>query len=354
MGALAGDACALLGTLHGRELPPVLAQAAALLATVTGQDLDEGDDGVFRVARRVAKDRVISTVDPEARHGHKTSARGFDGYKGHIAIDPDAELITATGVTPGNAGDAAVAAGLLVAELPARPDEPGSGPAPATSAPATDIPAAGDPAGPEPGEAGETMAGQPAAGDEEQLAVYGDAAYGAGELLDTLGQAGADIYCKVQPPAAPGGRFTKDAFSIDLAAGTVTCPAGQTAPLRPAGDGRIACFGTACASCPLAVQCTKAKEGRSIYVGLYEQQLARARAGQAGPGWKASYRATRPKVERKIGHLMRRRHGGRQARVRGQAKVAADFALLAAAVNLARLGVLGVAYRNGAWAAGGG
>jgi IS5 family transposase len=46
--------------------------------------------------------------------------------------------------------------------------------------------------------------------------------------------------------------------------------------------------------------------------------------------------------------------GGRRARVRGLVKVAADFALLAAAVNLARLGVPGVACRNGAWTAGGG
>ena len=64
-------------------------QAAQLLATVVGQDLDRDTDGVFRIARRVAKDRVISTVDPDARHGHKTSARGFDGYKGHLAADPD-------------------------------------------------------------------------------------------------------------------------------------------------------------------------------------------------------------------------------------------------------------------------
>jgi len=351
--ALARDARALLAALDGQELSPLLAQAAALVATVTGQDLDEGADGVFRIARRVARDRIISTVDPEARHGHKTSARGFDGYKGHVGIDPDAELITATAVTPGNAGDAAAAAGLLAADLPAKPDEAGSGPAPATDAPATAAAAAGGRSGPGPGEAGEATAGQPAAGDGE-FAVYGDAAYGAGELLDTLEQAGADIYCKVQPPVASGGRFTKDAFSIDLPGGAVTCPAGRTAPLRPAGDGRIASFGAACASCPLVSRCTTAKEGRSIYAGPYEQRLARARARQRDPDWKAGYTATRPKVERKIGHLMRRRHGGRRARVRGRLKVAADFALLAAAVNLARLGVLGVAYRNGAWAADGG
>ena len=72
-------------------------------------------------------------------------------------------------------------------------------------------------------------------------------------------------------------------------------------------------------------------------------QLARARAAQA------DYTATRPKVERKIGHLMRRHHGGRRARVRGTAKVAADFSLLAAAVNLARLGVLGLQRATAGW-----
>ncbi len=56
-------------------------------------------------------------------------------------------------------------------------------------------------------------------------------------------------------------------------------------------------------------------------------------------------------MERKIGHLMRRRHGGRRARVRGRLKVAADFALLAAAVNLARLAVLGITGDGGSWAA---
>ena len=80
--ALARDAHALLAVLHGQELAKAVDQAATLLATVTGQDLDTDADGVMRIARRVAKDRVISTVDPEARHGHKTAARGFDGFKG--------------------------------------------------------------------------------------------------------------------------------------------------------------------------------------------------------------------------------------------------------------------------------
>src|SRR6266567_2897461 len=122
VGALAEDARALLAALEGRELEPALAQAAELLATVTGQDLEQDAAGVFKIARRVAPDRVISTVDPQARHGHKTSARGFDGYKGHIAIDPDSEIITATEATAGNSGDAEVAESLLADLLPADHD----------------------------------------------------------------------------------------------------------------------------------------------------------------------------------------------------------------------------------------
>src|SRR5512133_1070984 len=102
----ARDGFAVLALLDGRELVEAVAQAASLLATVLGQDLETGSDGAFRIARRVAKDRVISTVDPDTRHGHKTSARGFDGYKGHAAVDPDSEIITATTVTAGNAGAA--------------------------------------------------------------------------------------------------------------------------------------------------------------------------------------------------------------------------------------------------------
>ena len=88
-----------------------------MVATVVGQDLEQPGDGVFRIARRVAKDRIISTVDPEARHGHKTSARGFDGYKGHISIDPDSEIIVATEVTAGNVADGAAAENLLAEVL---------------------------------------------------------------------------------------------------------------------------------------------------------------------------------------------------------------------------------------------
>jgi Transposase DDE domain/Transposase domain (DUF772) len=314
--ALARDGEALLAALEGTPLPPPLTEAAALLATVIGQDLETGPDGRIRIARRVARDRVISTVDPDARHGHKTNHHAFDGFKGHVALDPDSELITATVVTPGNAGDAAVATELLAAELADAAANAGADP------------------------------------DEAPLTVYGDSAYGAGEVLAALDAAGAVSRVKVQPPNAPAGRFSKAEFAIDLATRTVTCPAGVTAGLRGAGRRAHAFFGLACAACPLADRCTSSPAGRTIEVGPHEGHLARGRAATRDPAWRDDYRATRPKVERKIAHLVRRRHGGRRARVRGRPKVGADFSLLAAAVNLARLAVLGLARRAGTWVAG--
>jgi hypothetical protein len=333
--ALARDGLALLQVVQGRPQPAAVRQAAGLLATVVGQDLEVDEIGVLRIARRVAKDRVISTVDPETRHGHKTAARGFDGFKGHVGIDPDSEIITATQVSPGNAGDASVADDLI-ADLLGQPattidvEDDGLAGSPvdagdADDAPAGDVDAAGAGAGADP------------------ASVYGDNAYGTGEFHDRLGEAGIESMCKTQPPSAASGLFSKDAFDVDLDTDTVTCPAGQQTPIRRNKDGSgVAQFGPACAGCPLRDQCTKASGGRSIKVGRHERRLAEARERQTDPDWIADYRATRPKVERKIAHLMRRRHGGRRARVRGRTKIAADFALLAAAVNLARLSILGV------------
>ena len=58
-----------------------------------------------RSPRKVAPDRVISTVDPEARHMHKSRSEYRDGYKAHIAIEPETGLVTAAALTPANASD---------------------------------------------------------------------------------------------------------------------------------------------------------------------------------------------------------------------------------------------------------
>lgn len=312
---LARDGLALLVLLEGRQLTATVGEAAQLVALVIGQDLEQDETGTFRIVRKVANNRIISTVDPDARHGHKTAARRFDGYKGHIAADPDSEIITDTAVGPANAGDGAMT-GRLTRDL--------------------------DPAD----EDGEDNDGE-GRGDIRRPAVYGDAAYGSGDNLADLQRRGIEANTKVQPPASRGGRFTKDHFAIDLQADMVTCPGGHTVAVRrnEVGDG-VARFGDNCHTCPLQQRCTTAKAGRAVTVSRHEAQLAAARTRQSDPAWREDYRATRPKVERKLAHLLR---GGRRARRRGQAKVDADWNYTSAGVNYARLARLGLRTVAGSW-----
>lgn len=374
----AKDALRCLVITEGRSLGPEVAEAVQLLATVVGQDLEETEDGGVRIARRVAKDRIISTVDTEARHGHKTSVKGFDGFKASIALDPDAEIITDTAVSAANVGDGAVAPALIEdlagatssdatdadqVELDRAGNGQARGPSEATS---TQAPTKGHRGAPRAAKRGRKAKAAAQVGRAARAAtrrangrtraerrrrrearqapvVYGDSAYGSGEFLSHLVSIGVDPRLKTQPPVAREGHFAKDRFAIDLEANTVTCPADQVAPVRynSGGDG-LACFGETCRGCSLRSQCTTAEGGRSISVSRHEALLAEARQKAKDPDWAGDYRATRPKVERKLGHLMRRRHGGRRVRVRGKDKVDADFNLLAAAHNLARLGVLGL------------
>jgi hypothetical protein len=225
-----------------------------------------------------------------------------------VAVDPDTEVICAAEVSAATTGDAVVAPTLLDDLAPGEGDQAAGG------------------------------------------VVYGDSAYGTGAHLAWLNQQGFTPMVKTQLPTAPGGRFAKDQLRIDLAAGTVTCPARVTVAISPArrGGGR-ARFGVACSVCPLRQGCTSSDRGRVVAVHPHEPELAAARARQRDPAWLADYRATRPKVERKLAHLLRRRHGGRRARVRGPVRVGQDFKLLAAAVNLARFASLGLRSTATGW-----
>lgn len=302
--ALVRDALGALVVLEGAQLTATAKDAAELLALVAGQDVAEGDDGVFRIVRGVARDRVISIVDPEARHGHKSKNRRFDGYKAHTCVDPDSELIDEVVVTPANTADRDAVEDLLYDHN----------------------------------------------GQEDKPAVVGDSAYADGATRKHLEDEGYELISKTPPARNATGGFTKDDFVIDPEAQTATCPAKHTVVIRPAsGGGGRASFAPHCGECPLRSQCTSAARGRSITIHPQEALLRRARAEQAEPEWGARYRADRPIVERKIAHLVRRAWGGRRARTRGRARVRTDVDTRAGAINLARLAVLGVFFGAQGW-----
>jgi Transposase DDE domain/Transposase domain (DUF772) len=308
--ALVCDANAALAAVEGQQVTGPVGEAVELLALVAGQDVEQGEDGTFRIAQKVARDRIISTVDPQARHGHKSRARTFDGYKAHLGVDPDDELITNVAVTPANTPDRDVVDDLL--------DEPA------------------DPAD----EQGTVIEGKQ---------VFADSAYADGATVEKLTDAGHDLHTKV-PPVRNVHGYSKDRFTIDPDAGTVTCPARHTVAIRPQHRGGQARFGDLCTDCPLRTACTKSRTGRMIAIHPHEQTLQRAKAAQRDPDRQAVYRQTRPTVERKISHFTHRAWGGRRARCRGTARILTDVMHRAAAVNLARLAALGLHRTPTGWA----
>jgi hypothetical protein len=305
--ALVGDAHRLLGHLPEQQLGPRQAEAVALLALVAGQDVEpagdsDGTDGRWRIARRVVEDRVISTVDPDARHAHKSVHRRTDGFTAHVVVEPDTGLITATrltGATGAANSEATVGLDLLAA------DDSITGP----------------------------------------VQVLGDSAYGTGDALAALAGAGHTAVIKPWPlrPVVAGG-FTLDDFTVDESAGTATCPQGIT---RPISRTRHVTFGAACRGCPLRARCTTAADGRTLRLHEHHALQRAHRARAADPGFQATYRRHRPMVERSLAWMTR---GHRRVPYRGVLRNDAWLHLRVAAVNLRRLLTLGLTGANGQWA----
>ena len=304
-----------LCTAPGLELTETQQQAVALLALIAGQDVEpaegsDGTDGRWRIARRVAENRVISTVDTETRHTRKTPEARRDGYRGHLQVEPDTTLITQCALTQ------AAGTGTTDPEL------------------------------------AQQMLTTPGTHEQTPVApviVYGDSAYGTGELRSALCEAGHTAIIKPKPltPAVAGG-FTLDDFTIDTTAGTITCPNEVT---RRIPRCRAVKFGRACRDCPLRTRCTTAKNGRMIILHEHHELLRRARADwSADPSLKEAYRADRSQVERAIAWVAT--HRGRRVKLRyiGTSKNNCWLHLRVAAVNLRRLLALGLTRQAGAWA----
>jgi hypothetical protein len=300
------------------------AQAVALLALVAGQDVEpadgsDGTDGRWRIAGKVAYDRVISTVDPDSRHAHKTHERRQDGFKTHIVIEPDTGLVTAAKLTKAagpDTGDAAVGIGLLSDD--------------------TTIDKLGEDADAEDDSTG---------GDEPALEVLGDSAYGTGAMLAALDTAGYRPVIKPWPlRAAIDGGFTVDDFVFDVDANTLTCPNGVTRTLTKTRD---VVFGVACRGCPLRDRCTTSASGRTVRLAEHEALQRAHRARARTDDFQATYRQHRPMVERTIAWLTRR---NRRVPYRGVTKNNAWISHRVAALNLRRLITLGLVATNNGWA----
>jgi len=296
--ALVRDALNLLGAFEDHPVDDQAAGALALLALVAGQDVEMGDDGTWRIAQRVAPDRIISTVDPETRHMHKSRSEYRDGYKAHIAVEPETGLVTAATLTPANAPDGPTGLSLLDRE-------------------------------------------------SECLEVLADSAYGSGQTRADLRERGHRQLIKPIPLQRPvPGGFCRDDFVIDHAGHTVSCPAGITVVITPRGG---ATFGAKCRPCALKPRCTAAKDGLHLTFHPHDDELTAARRQWRDHDGVEDYRQWRPMVERSIAWLVAR--GNRRVSFRGVARNQLGLSHRIAAINLRRLVNLGL-INDGKWSIG--
>lgn len=337
-----GDARAALALAGDEKKSPAVAEASALLAKIVADDVEEGppvpkrpgrprkrqvqpgepvsDRTAYetadpRLRQGVAKDRVLSVVDPEMRVGHKSKRQTWAGYKTHIGEEPQSELITAVEVRAANEHDAEAVMGLVRSQ-----EGVGLGP----------------------------------------KAVLCDGAYGTADARADLGELGIEVVAKLRP-LTDSKHIGKEEFVIDLQAhgggGSVRCPAGvETTDRRMARDGKnrpVVLFRfpkQACEECRMRERClggpcgrvekpVREPPGRQVQLHYHEKVLQEARAAQRTPEQKRELRERlrpRAKVERKISELMRL-HGLRQGRYIGLVKTGLQAVLTATMVNTKRL-----------------
>jgi IS5 family transposase len=287
------DELEALQTWIGEHLPvevtqPPLAAAVATLQTLMAQDLEpDPTGGGTRLRKGVAKDRQISLEDQEMRHGRKSSAKRFDGYKRHLARDLDEQLILAAETVPANTPDTAGLDPLLVAvELQHR----------------------------------------------DVTSLHIDRGYLGGELITVYEQAGVVIVCKPWPVRNPTGHFSKRDFQIDLKTLQATCPAGHVTPITP---GKTACFpGDDCQGCALRSQCTsRERGGRTLTIHPQEDLLQRLSILPTTTEGRAALRE-RVTVEHGLAHVSQRQ--GNRARYNGIRKNTCHLRLVSAIQNLER------------------
>ena len=259
-------------------------QAAAGAVAVARQVRDQDVDLTGPALRRgVAKDRRISVEDADMRHGRKSRSVLFDGYKRHVLRDLDTGLIPAVGITAANVPEAAVTDDIE-----------------------TDLEAAG-----------RTLA-----------ELHIDRAYLSSALVRDRGPDLA-IFCKAWRVRNTGGRFAKDQFSIDFAAGQLICPAGVAMPFEPGKTVRFP--KSACAACPLRARCTASPAGRSVAIHPDEALLAELRQRQQTPAGRVKLRE-RVQVEHALAHVGHWQ--GRRARYLGTRKNLFDLRRVAVVHNL--------------------
>jgi hypothetical protein len=265
----------------GKKAEASVVQALAVLRRVASQDIepDPGGGGGRRIADGVAPDRIISLGDSEMRHGRKSKSKRFNGYKRHIAVANG--LILATSVLPANAHEHEATKPLL-----------------------DDVARHG-----------------------ELACLDIDRGYLPSDEVKALYERGIRINSRPWS-VANKGRYTKEAFRIDLRRRLVVCPGGAHATIPE--NGFLKFSANDCGPCEYRASCTSSRR-RSLHIHRNEALLIELRRQKHTRRGRAELRK-RVVVEHSLSRVGAIQ--GRRARYLGTRKNLLDLNRAAVIANL--------------------
>ncbi|TVX97052.1 IS1182 family transposase [Paenibacillus cremeus] len=296
----------LKGKTRDEKLPVVL-QLASELVVAAGpllQSENHPNEALTSLKKVIsdrdedATDRIISVVDTEARTGHKSDMRKIQGYKDHIMMDEETEIITAVKVTPANAEDG----DQLVDLITQFQDNYGFLP--------------------------------------KELSA--DKGYWFGKNLRFLQEnsiLGHISWMKTKQQVS--GLFTPEDFQFDAETMQVTCPHGvvskkfrdRTKEERKGYEYRFT--KTQCQGCPLRAKCTTSKTVRNVFISTYYAEFQQAREHYKTDAYKAASKQ-RWLIERRHADKVRN-HGLRRSRYRGLERTYIHSLMSTIASNVKRM-----------------
>lgn len=277
-----------------------IVQSSALLSRLLWQDVEPTESGGLRIRKGTAEDRIPSAHDPDQRHGRKSHAQTFTGYKASLAVDAETGLVTSVGVIAGNASEGDHAPDLVT----------------------------------------ETESHTGCAVEQ----VLGDTAYGSMEARERLGD--REVIAPTVKPTH-GRTISKADFEISPEEDCVVCPEGQATRqyswVKVVYGGarvrvkRFAFDKAICRACPRSEECIgrdRRRRGRFVQLHPRERALRAAREFERTAHYRARYRL-RVIVEHRIARLVQL--GLRQSRYVGLAKTAFQALMAATVANLTRV-----------------
>ena len=267
---------------------PSVNQKIELLNRILNENTEE-ENGEIQKKKDHVKDKLVSLVDEDARHGAKSDKKTFTGYKANINKSKDG-FVTNVIITPGNTYDGDILLPLVDEEI---------------------------------------------ANGFKPEKVTGDTHYGSAENRFQMLQRGIALVAPIMQGSNPTGLFSQEEFNLSETG--LSCPAGNRTLIsnfnEKEGSTTFYFKKEVCSQCPLNKKCTK-QERRTVTIGKHHEIIMEAKEYNKTQKYKDDMKE-RAHIEAKHSE-MKLLHGLARAKYWGRPKVIIQSIITSITVNVKR------------------